>query len=87
MESVECCTNDDKLVRKYLNDPSCFPILLGPDDPNYDPRSSECLTFTRAAADFQIPDDCYGQQKSADQVVDCRKLSDDNCYLIDGFIE
>ncbi|XP_053597981.1 peroxidase [Microplitis demolitor] len=69
MESVECCTNDDKLVRKYLNDPSCFPILLGPDDPNYDPRSSECLTFTRAAADFQIPDDCYGQQKSADQIT------------------
>ncbi|KAG8035072.1 hypothetical protein G9C98_001562 [Cotesia typhae] len=75
MPSVECCTNDNQLVTENLKDPSCFPIIVGPNDPNY-PPSTQCLTFTRSAPDFEIPSGCFGHQKPADQVTQVTQFLD-----------
>ncbi|XP_015118166.1 peroxidase [Diachasma alloeum] len=64
-QSGPCCTNDNRLALNNLDDPTCFPIVVGPEDPDY--RNQECLTFQRAITDRLLG--CSQGQGSTEQIT------------------
>lgn len=46
-----CCTDDGQLVASDLNNPSCFPIEIPPNDPVFVQAGKECLNLQRTDTD------------------------------------
>ncbi|XP_063992692.1 peroxidase-like isoform X2 [Diachasmimorpha longicaudata] len=64
-ESSPCCTNNNRLALKNLDNPACFPIVVGPEDPDY--RNQQCLTFQRAVTDRLLG--CSQGEGSTEQIT------------------
>ncbi|KAK0094752.1 hypothetical protein PV326_010089 [Microctonus aethiopoides] len=54
LPSTSCCDENGQLSKQNLNNPECFPIVIGNNDPIYDRHITQCLTFSRATTDYQV---------------------------------
>uniref|UniRef100_A0A0C9QVC3 Pxd_0 protein n=1 Tax=Fopius arisanus TaxID=64838 RepID=A0A0C9QVC3_9HYME len=63
--SGPCCTNNNRLAQNNFNDPTCFPIVVGPEDPDY--TNQQCLTFERAITDRLLG--CPQSKSAAEQIT------------------
>lgn len=57
-ETIDCCLMDSEAH------PECFPVKLGPGDPNYDLYNSTCMNFIRSAP---APTDRFGPRQQLNQ--------------------
>lgn len=57
-EPIDCCTGNTELH------PECFPVILGPGDPNFDLYNITCMNFVRSAP---APTDHFGPRQQLNQ--------------------
>ncbi|XP_034944440.1 peroxidase-like [Chelonus insularis] len=72
LPSPPCCDNNDQVHLENINNPDCFPMLIGPDDPVFNYRKTQCFgIFSRTATDLQSMKNCsfFQPQKPADQIT------------------
>lgn len=58
-EPIDCCTGDNTELH-----PECFPVILGPGDPNFDLYNITCMNFVRSAP---APTDHFGPRQQLNQ--------------------
>lgn len=58
-EPIDCC------VEMGETHPECFPVILGPGDPNFDQYNITCMNFIRSAP---APTDRFGPRQQLNQV-------------------
>lgn len=58
-EPLDCCDDSDERHAE------CFPVELGPGDPNYDRYNITCMNFIRSAP---APTDRFGPRQQLNQV-------------------
>lgn len=57
-EPIDCCSEDGE------PHPECFPVVLGPGDPNYDLYNITCMNFIRSAP---APTERFGPRQQLNQ--------------------
>lgn len=57
-EPIDCCAENGDLH------PECFPVILGPGDPNFDQYNITCMNFIRSAP---APTDRFGPRQQLNQ--------------------
>lgn len=57
-EPIDCCSENGE------PHPECFPVVLGPGDPNYDLYNITCMNFIRSAP---APTDRFGPRQQLNQ--------------------
>ncbi|CAD7091910.1 unnamed protein product [Hermetia illucens] len=48
---TRCCTDGGKIIEKNIAHPTCFPILVPPNDPAHSQTGRECMNFVRTLTD------------------------------------